>query len=399
MDCSLYIHIPFCISKCAYCDFFSKACGKSADSSKALVDDDYIEALCREIECRISLNQIKNLTSIYVGGGTPSLLSPDQFNKIFSRIGKCLTLAPDLEITVEVNPDDVNEALLDALEACGVTRISCGIQSMNDEVLKRACRRSDAAMNKKALSLLKNKWRGELSLDLISGLPGDDKESLLESLEYICRQKPDHISLYSLTLEENTPFGKEMERGSLNYDFDKADQLWIYGRDFLEKCGYSWYEVSNFCLPGKECRHNLGYWNHKNYLGCGSGACGTLYNKDGSGLRWTNTTDIEEYKRWWLGQEPGQFSQTSSLMQAPQTGESIDLSTSQFEFFMMGLRKIRGVSEKEYKWLFGQNFPEHFLYLFNKWELKGLCIRGDDGNYAMSRQGMLFLNRFLEELF
>ncbi len=388
---SLYIHIPFCISKCAYCDFFSKPCNG--------VDEKYIEALCNEIEYRLSYYKIKNLETIYIGGGTPSLLKAEQFNKIFSKIRNCTKLDSDTEITVEVNPDDVNEKLLKTLSDCGVNRISCGIQSMNDRALKKACRRADAAVNKKALEVLQNKWKGQISLDLISGLPEDGKDELLNSLKEVCSIKPDHISLYSLTIEENTPFGKQLDCGKLSYDFDFADKLWLCGRDYLESQGYKWYEVSNFCQSGNECRHNLRYWNHKSYLGCGSGACGTVYLPDGSGDRWTNTTDVEEYCNWWLNSTTCVSKSLENESQIPQTSENIDLSTSKFEFFMMGLRKLSGVSEKEYFETFGQKFPEQFLYLFYKWLDKKLCVIDGDGRYCMSREGMLFLNRFLEELY
>lgn len=376
MDCSLYIHIPFCISKCAYCDFFSRPYKE--------VPDSYIDALCRELSYRFNEFSVKSLSTIYIGGGTPSLLKASQFKKLFEHIRSSVKVNEECEITVEVNPDDVNEGLLKTLEVCGINRISCGIQSLNDKALKRACRRADSETNLQALDCFRNYWKGQLSLDLISGLPEESQESLLQGLETVCREKPAHISLYSLTIEEKTPFGRQLEEGKLTYDFDAADRLWLSGRDFLEKQGYQWYEVSNFCLPGKECLHNLGYWNHKNYLGCGSGACGSIYKEDGSGLRWTNTTDIDEYIK---------------QSKAPQTSELIDLETSQFEFFMMGLRKHKGVSEEEYKKLFGQAFPETFIYLFNKWKERGLCILRQDGRYAMSREGMLFLNRFLEELF
>ncbi|BDC93241.1 coproporphyrinogen III oxidase [Treponema bryantii] len=378
MESSLYIHIPFCISKCAYCDFFSKP--------YEAVPDSYIDALCNEIDFRISENNIKKLKTIYIGGGTPSLLTENQLKKIFSKIKSSVELAFDVEITIEVNPDDVTETLLRALFDCGVTRISCGIQSMNDSVLKKACRRADVQTNKNAMEIISQNWKGEVSYDLISGLPGESEESLIAGLNELCLYKPDHISLYSLTIEENTPFGKQLAAGNLDYDFDYADKLWLAGRDFLEAHGYKWYEVSNFCLPGKECRHNLVYWNHGNYIGCGSGACGTVYKPDGSGFRWTNNSDIDEYIKVQNGQPP-------------QSSENIELETSQFEFFMMGLRKTIGISEKEYKEIFACGLPEKFLLLFNAWKEKGLCTLTQDGRYAMSREGMLFLNRFLEDLF
>ena len=400
---ALYIHIPYCISKCAYCDFFSVPKGNT--ESKNIVPDNYLDALCNEIAYRLGLNKISRLKTIYIGGGTPSLLTPAQFQKIFSKIKSSTRVLPDAEITVEVNPDDVSSELLDSLSQCGVNRISCGLQSMNEAALHKACRRADLTTNRKALSIIKEYWKGETSFDLISGLPGEDEKCLLTGLEEVVSYNPSHISLYSLTIEEKTPFGKQLEAGLLDYDFDFADKLWLAGRDFLESCGYKWYEVSNFCRPGKECLHNLVYWTHGGYLGCGSAACGTIYHEDGTGERWTNTTNIEEYISRWLSSPEGVSKPQSD--ESSQTYEAIDLPTSQFEFFMMGLRKLEGISEAEYKAIFGEELPEKFVRLFSQWEEKGLCVRhGRDmrhgceggGRYAMSREGMLFLNRFNMEL-
>lgn len=383
---SLYIHIPYCISKCAYCDFFSLPQGRT-------VPEEYVEALCKEISYRVSDLKISELKTVYIGGGTPSLLSSSQFKKIFTTIKTSTKLSTAAEITVEVNPDDVSIQLLENLTQCGVNRISCGLQSMNDVALKRACRRADSATNRKALALINEYWKGQTSFDLISGLPGEVEKCLLAGLEEVVSYNPSHISLYSLTIEEKTPFGKALEAGQLDYDFDFADKLWLSGRNFLESQGYKWYEVSNFCRQGKECVHNLVYWTHGGYLGCGAAACGTLYYEDGSGVRWTNTNDLAKYIKFWGEQADGLL---------PQISEQIDKETSEFEFFMMGMRKLTGISQSDYQKVFGESLPEKFLQVFSDWEKKGLCIKREasdgSGIYAMSREGMLFLNRFNMEL-
>lgn len=398
-EVSLYIHIPFCISKCAYCDFFSQPYKK--DLLLPLLGK-YINAFSNEIAFRLADFNVKKIQTIYIGGGTPSLLSAENFIRLFDFIKSSGKLTSDAEITVEVNPDDVNQKLLETLQACGVNRISCGIQSMNDAALKKAFRRADYKTNQQALTLFQQYWKGQLSLDLISGLPLDDEKSLIKSLEEICSVNPDHISLYSLTIEDNTPFGRQLASGQLNYDFDWADKLWLTGRDFLEEQGYKWYEVSNFCRPGKECKHNLSYWTHKNYIGCGSGACGTVYQDDGEGIRWTNSNNISEYIDYWMQTSSANENQRPEENKLPQILETIDKDTSEFEFFMMGLRKILGIRDADFMKIFQHELPEKFLQLFKTWEDKGLCQKRklDDGmlEYAMSRQGMLFLNRFLEEL-
>ena len=380
---SLYIHIPYCISKCRYCDFFSSACGKEP------VPDEYVQALCNEIY-RFSGAFID---TVYIGGGTPSLLRPEQIKKIFDTLNKACELSDDAEITFEVNPDDVNEELLTAVEAAGVNRISCGIQSMTEEVLQYAGRRASAQVNRRALQLLQNHWNKKLSLDVICALPFETIETFTQTLDQVLAVSPDHLSMYSLTIEDETPFGQALSTGLLSYNFEEADKMWLYGRDYLESHGFPQYEVSNFAAENNRCRHNLVYWNHGDYFGAGSGATWTVYKKDGSGLRFTNTSDIKKYIDYWNSVD------TSEM---PRSTEIIDLPTSEFEFFMMGLRKTDGVSALEFREVFGKSLPEYFVNTFSNWEKKGLCVRrsdrGGDGRYCMSREGILFLNRFLEEL-
>ena len=402
---SVYIHIPFCISKCRYCDFFSVPCS----DRKTLVPDEYINALCNE------MTRLSGITvdTVYVGGGTPSLLKPYQIQKLFDSLCRVCHLDDNAEITFEVNPDDVSKEFIEALKAAGVNRISCGIQSMNDKALGFAGRRADSTANKKALELFKQYWNKALSLDFICGLPEETEESFISGLSEAVSYSPSHISMYSLTIEKETPFGCDLEAGKYQYDYDFADKLWLKGRDFLEKHNYMQYEVSNFALggAGSACRHNLAYWSHKDYFGLGSGATGTIYTEGGEGLRQTNTSDINEYINWWLSSDsrwlssrpqtgvskPPILKPSVSNPQFPQLSEKIDVSTSEFEFFMMGLRKLEGISQTEYEKIFNSPLPPEFIELFNKWKKKGLCHKINE-RYALNQEGILFLNSFLEGL-
>ena len=433
MELALYLHIPFCLSKCNYCDFFSRPISKTATVSVAenasSCLEQYVNALCNEIAFRLSdidNNEGCEIKSVYIGGGTPSLLSGQQFNKIFERIRACanvenssscrLHLNSSCEITVELNPDDVTPELLQALEQNGVNRLSVGIQSMNDSVLKNVKRRAGRDENLKALSCIRNNWKEKFSVDLISALPLETLSSFESGLKEVIAFKPAHISLYSLTIEEETTLGKQLSSGQLDYDFDFADKMWLLGRELLEKNGYAQYEVSNFAKKegfGKgefECVHNLFYWKHKPYLGCGSGATGTVYKLDGSGFRWTNTEDIEKYIEFWGTKDTrGQLKLTQigeqKQIQLPQLEEVVTLEASKFEFFMMGLRKICGITSAEYMEAFGEALPEAFTRLAKKWkkeELFEIFSKLEHGQkvmcYRMSRNGLLFLNRFLSEL-
>lgn len=315
-------------------------------------------------------------------------------NEVFSGLRK----EPE-EITVEANPDDISKDFLDALASCGVTRISCGIQTFNASALKNVKRRGTDKVSRSAAELIKTYWKGIFSADLISGLPGESEKSFLRTLDELLKFKPEHISMYSLTLEEETPLGKSFYDGTLEYDFDMADKIWIAGRNFLIEKGYGHYEVSNFCLPGFECQHNLAYWNQDDYIGCGAGGTGSFYGKNA--LRFTNTSELKKYISFWKD--------SVSTENAPGTAERLSGKTQAFEFFMMGLRTLRGISREEYERRFSSEIPEKIAAVFKRWSEKGLCReklspspvarRGAPEHfYSMTEEGILFLNRFLEEI-
>ncbi len=384
---SLYIHIPYCVSKCDYCDFFSVPCGKNP------VPDGYVSALCREISFRLSG---ADAGTIYIGGGTPSLLSCAQLERIVSAIYGSARIADNAEFTVEVNPDDVTADLLSCLRRMGVNRLSCGVQSLCADALAGVRRRAGPDEVVSALELVRSGWDGRFSIDMISGLPGEAAGSFISSLEEILRFGPDHVSVYSLTVEEGTPLGRRIESGAQGYDPEAADSMWISARDFLESHGFIQYEVSNFCLPGSECRHNLAYWNHVPYIGCGSGAVGTTYYSDGSGLRVTSTSDLAAYIAFWNSCAP------DGIRKPPQQEERIPVPVSEFEFFMTGLRQPRGVTGRGFRSIFGRDVPEDAVSVFRKWQDRGLfrITEEEDGSLRFSpgRDGVLFLNAFLGEI-
>lgn len=385
MKTSLYIHIPFCKTRCTYCDFFSTACGNNP------VPDEYIQALCNEIQFKKEYYQIEEFFTVYVGGGTPSLLSENQIKRLSAAIYQGCSSRP-VEFTFEVNPDDVSVQLLSCLESCGVTRISCGIQSLNKDALSYVRRRSSAEVAENALALIKENWNGSFSADLISGLPQESQSSFLETLSVLVSYFPDHISMYSLTLEEGTVLGDSVFSGRIDYDYEKADKIWLKGRDFLKEKGYFQYEVSNFSRPGRESLHNMTYWKLGDYIGCGAGATGTLYGLVSK--RFTNTKNLESYKKFWTSQEIDYDCRPGEL-------ETIDEQTQEFEFFMMGLRTIKGVSDNDFYQRFNRKIPEKILNQFKVWEAKGLCeIRQWENStvYSLGEKGILFLNAFLEEL-
>lgn len=379
---SLYVHIPYCISKCSYCDFFSRGGCNS-------IPDEYVDALCREIRGRGEEEQWKSFDSwksVYIGGGTPSLLSEEQLFQLCKIIAEVKKITPETEFTIEVNPDDLTPSFIESLKKTPVNRISCGIQSLNEKSLSFAKRRASSTQNLFALETISRDWKKKFSVDLICGLPYESKTSFLQGLEKIMAYNPDHISMYSLTFEEETPFGKMLSGQLSDYDFDFSDRLWLEGRELLKKKGYLQYEVSNFSKAGYESLHNLSYWNHQPYLGCGSGATGSFYRQDGSGLRYTNTQNIEKYIKSPLG--------NADI-------EQINKETSEFEFFMMGLRKLSGVKESDYFNIFSKKIPDSVKNLAEKWHKKGLCeILSLEGDYTftLGEKGILYLNSFVLNL-
>jgi len=406
----LYIHIPFCISKCDYCDFFSLV---SQPEGEKKVPDSYVDALCNEIAYRIKQYQPDLLKSIYIGGGTPSLLEEKQLNKICRRIFSALealnidnSSSDAFEFSIEVNPDDLSKELLEGLEKNGINRLSCGIQSCNDYCLNCVKRRAKRKENLRALELINKYWKKKKSFDLICGLPGESQESFKEGLDIILAEKPEHISMYSLTIEDNTPLGQKYNSGLIAYDFNSADDLWLKAKEYLEKNAYEQYEVSNFCRKGNECIHNLVYWNHEDYIGCGCGATGTLYNPDGSGSRLTVTKDVAAYIDFWTDSYNKEKSSSFDYFFEKNKGriyieENIDLEASVFEYFMMGLRKLSGISDLDFYSKFKRAFPSNVIKLFEKWQEKGLAQISKKGavtNYRLNKKGILFLNRFLEEI-
>lgn len=392
---SVYIHIPYCISKCDYCDFFSVPC------SKNLVPDEYVSSLCFEIEFFKDL--ISPIETLYIGGGTPSLLSKKQLESVFCALNKA-GFEKNPEITYELNPSDVTEDYLLSLEKIGITRLSLGLQSLSEKALSFVHRRSSLSDVKKSLEIVQKIWKKSFSVDLISSLPFESEQEFLSSLKELLFYNPSHISLYSLCVEEETVLGKKINSGKIKYDFDLSDKIWLSGKDFLVENGFIHYEVSNFYRKenGFPCRHNLSYWSLKDYFGFGSGATGSFFGKNG--FRYTNTKDISQYINFWLKNEKPVLKK-ENLKEIfknfiPCDFENLPLKTQVFEFFMMSLRTLDGVNLSELKKRFSYLITEKILNLFDRWiSLKNARKYFKDGNefFALTEQGILFENKFLEE--
>lgn len=395
MEISLYVHVPFCRQKCDYCDFFSIPSNRA---SCVCPDEKYVRSVLNEIRFYVKKYSVSRWKTVYIGGGTPSQLGAKLLFELVSGIKSAVSDKTADEFTVEMNPEDLAEDILDSAQKAGVDRISTGIQALDQKALDSVNRHCPLQTVISSLELLQKKWKKKLSVDFIAGLPGQTYSSFKKQFETVFNFKNiDHISLYSLTLEENTPLYKKIESGKIKWSQQKTDRMWILGRKILKENGFIQYEVSNFARTGAESLHNKVYWHLENYIGCGSGACGSVYGEVSE--RWTNTCSIKNYENFWLD-----FNPESEIPESVRQVEKIDLQTQEFEWIMMGFRLLEGVCSEEFKKRFGKSLEERIGVkdgLFFEWSKKHLARSyKKDGKtfYALNERGLMLLNLFLESL-
>jgi oxygen-independent coproporphyrinogen III oxidase len=350
---SLYFHIPFCSHRCAYCDFNTYA------GQEELIPA-YVDALCKEID--FVGNQMKgtrdggegNVHTIFFGGGTPSLLSPDQFVSIFHSIRSNFKLTEDAEISIEANPGTVSYENLHKLRRVGINRISYGVQSANTEELRMLERIHTFFDVIEAVTNSRKAGFENLNLDLIYGLPEQTLQTWQTTVNRILDLRPEHISAYALTLEHGTPFGRWSSKGILPLpDPDLAAEMYEWLSEILEAHGYVQYEISNWAKPAHECRHNLQYWRGLPYLAFGAGAHGYA-----DGYRYSNVLRIKTYME--------RLSDPSTLMPFPLSPATVNHhkqtpKDDMSEFMMTGLRLTQeGVREDEFQTRFGQSMRDVF---------------------------------------
>ena len=365
----LYVHIPFCLKKCAYCDFCSFI---NADFPQKA---EYVDALCREIDSY--LGKEISLDSIFFGGGTPSLLSGEEFSKIASHIREAFTLSDDLEFTVEANPKTLTREKLIAYMNEGVNRISLGLQSANSNELSALGRIHSYEEFVESYMLVRDVGIDNLNVDLMYGIPEQTADSFKATLEKVCALSPEHISVYGLILEEGTPLYKSVDKYRMPTEDEECDMYYL-AADFLRAKGYSHYEISNYAKVGRECRHNLKYWRCEEYIGVGLAAYSYF-----DGKRYGNTTDREVY-----------LSTPSEIIiyEEKSTPES-----EAYEFVMLGLRLLRGISLSEYKTKFGVDFVTgREEKIQNLLELGYISLTKD--NLSLTERGFYVSNSILTSL-
>jgi len=289
----LYIHIPFCVKKCDYCDFLSFP----ADSNTQIR---YVHALLQEIRYYGNLLGDYHVPTIYIGGGTPSWLEENLIYTVLQQVASSFHVEADAEISIECNPGTVTAKKLNVYQSAGINRLSIGLQSTNNEELKALGRIHTYDQFLKTYELARNAGFENINIDLMSGLPYQTLDKFLESLQTVIRLKPEHISAYSLIIEKGTPFYERYKFDAVKQeagihteilpDEDEVYRIYKATQDVLKQAGYRQYEISNFAQPGYACRHNIGYWTRENYLGLGLGASSLVEN-----VRYTNTRQLYEY--------------------------------------------------------------------------------------------------------
>lgn len=333
----LYIHIPFCASKCGYCDFLSAP-------ANVMIQNAYVEQLIKEIQIQSAYYTGYGVTTVFIGGGTPSILDEELMKRIMEQLHACFTIRPDAEITIEINPGTVNKRKLEAYCQSGINRISIGLQSADDEELRHLGRIHTYDDFLKTYQRVRVAGFTNVNIDLMSALPGQTLASWKSTLKKAVMLKPEHISAYSLIIEEGTPFYEAYnEHEELLPDEEEERELYYETKNFLKEQGYERYEISNYAKKGYECRHNIGYWTGIEYLGLGLGASSYI-----QGFRFHNMTDLEQYKALNLN-APG----ADELLH--QEIEELSEKARMEEFMFLGLRMSKGVSGSEFLNRFGQN--------------------------------------------
>jgi oxygen-independent coproporphyrinogen-3 oxidase len=363
LSLSLYIHIPFCNSFCDYCDFYSV-------EAKEKQIDVFLDSLIADINYQIEYFDVGEIKTVYIGGGTPSILG-ERITILLDALKKKTWFSP-VEFTVEAKPESAAEGFLCACKEGGVNRLSLGVQTFHEPSRKAVNRTGDSALLEKRLALAKHFFPDSLSVDLITGLPYQNEKTVLDDVKRLLTFDPAHISLYSLTVESGTSLEQKLKAKEITLpENDFSDSLWLSCRDALEEAGFWHYEISNFAKNGKVCRHNIRYWLMEGWIGAGPAASGTVIDeKNGTAKRFTYPPDIDAYN--------------ASVSVKNAICEELDKSVLMRESLLMGFRYCDGPDRLLFKKRFGCSVEDCIPQTLEKWKNKDI---------------MLFLNSFLSDAF
>jgi len=370
---SLYIHIPFCLKKCHYCDFYSIVASDD-------IIDSYIEGLITEIALRANNSERDKIqvSSIYLGGGTPSLLNARQINQILAAIRKDYHVIPEAEITIEINPETMKQSIYRQYLNEGINRFSIGIQSFNDDDLKALGRIHNSKTALKTVSDAHKAGCKNISLDLIFGIPNQSLLNWQKNIKIALGQNIAHLSLYGLTIESGTPLETMIVQNLIGKADEEVERnMYLYNMDYLESRGFHHYEISNYALPGYLCRHNMSYWDGTSYIGLGASAH-SLWG----GERMWNICNVAEY--------------TKLLLQQTLAIEGKEVLTKEkilLEYIMLGFRRTNGIALNDFK----DKFDEDFLMKYRS-QIEELMsydsplIAIENGRIRLTKEGLTLYN-------
>lgn len=383
-DLSIYIHIPFCVRKCLYCDFLSFPISKGNKKTGKISGEDiesYVNLLAEEIKEQSILYKNHRVISIFLGGGTPSVLEPGQIRKIIEQITALYTMSDTPEITMEMNPGTVTEEKLQEYITCGINRISIGLQSANNEELVRIGRIHTYETFLETYRMARRIGFTNINIDLMSALPEQSIASYRDTLERVAALGPEHISAYSLILEEGTPLYERQD--SYAFPTEEEDrQMYLMTGRYLAEQGYHRYEISNYAKEGYECRHNKVYWQRGDYVGFGLGAASMVEES-----RWSNPSDLVKYAEY-VGNGCVLPAECSGQMNPPKKNQTdqpnclqrhpLTVSEQMEEFMFLGLRMMCGVKRSCFYRKFGQQIEEVYGDVLQKLCAQGLLLKEHD---------------------
>ncbi|MDO4272797.1 MAG: radical SAM family heme chaperone HemW [Eubacteriales bacterium] len=368
-ELELYVHIPFCVKKCDYCDFLSGPVSVETQEK-------YVTALEQEMET-VKEGVGRNVVSVFIGGGTPSLLSPSHMERILKQLYRKFNITPDAEITMEANPGTL---CLEKLETCrrwGVNRLSIGLQSPDDRELKMLGRIHTYREFVESFTIARNAGFDNINVDLMFAIPGQEYEGWIRNLKQTAELGPEHISAYSLIVEPGTPLAqRNLELPSEDTEYRMYEDT----GEILGEYGYEQYEISNYARPGFACRHNAGYWKRTDYLGLGLGAASLFDHR-----RFSNTSDMEEYIKDCTRPEKLRREETM-LTREDEMGE----------FMFLGLRMAEGISKAEFEDIFGCNIEAVYGSVLNKYKNMSLLAE-EDNRIFLTRRGIHVSNTIMAD--
>ena len=369
----VYIHVPFCVHKCSYCDFYSV--------TQLFEAGEYFRALKEQIMSFKSYLKDWTADSVYIGGGTPSCVDPKYIVETMETLKSVIRFVDNPEITIESNPGTLDTFKIKSYLNCGINRLSMGLQSADDDELKMISRIHDKSGFESSYMLARMLGFKNINVDIMYALPGQKEETLMNTIDYVTSLDPEHISFYGLRVEEGTPLASQEELLAKIPDEDVQYNMYIHAAKRLEKAGYTQYEISNFSKKRMMCRHNCRYWKSGDYIGFGPGAASFI-----NGELYSYTKDLY-----------GFISKPTDYFSNVEKSEKLTLDQQATQYIMLGLRLARGVEAKEYKLRFGRDLEEDYGEIIQKYIDLKYAKRTDKG-FRLTRAGLLVSNTILSDI-